>query len=192
MASSLASLVDNLSEGLHKDKCIDCQACLDFMMFKDDQLIFRCFDYKKNYKKDFNKDLIKRFASTYEFWNKDIDKCILLLRKIIYPHEYMDSWERFDEQLLPEKDAFYSSLSIEDITNVDYRHAKRVYKKFSIKNWAEYHNLYVQNDTLLLADVFENFRDMRYNIYDLDPAYFFICTWISMARMLKKTGVKLE
>ena len=98
--------VDNLSEGLHKDKCIDCKSCLDYMMFKDDQLIFRCFECKKYYKKDFNKDLIKRFSSIYEFCNRDINKFNLLLRKGVYPYQYMDSWERFDEKLLPSKKDF--------------------------------------------------------------------------------------
>ena len=83
---------------------------------KDDQLTFRCFEYKKSCKKDFNKDLIKRFPSTYEFCNKDINKFILLLIKGIYPYEYTDSWKRFDETSLPEKEAFYSSLNIENIT----------------------------------------------------------------------------
>ena len=100
MSSSLSSLLDNLSEGLHKDKCIDCKSCLDHIMFKDDQLIFRCFECKKYYRKDFNKDLIKTFASIYEFCNRDINKLILLLRKGVYPYEYMDSLERFDENLL--------------------------------------------------------------------------------------------
>ena len=59
------------------------------MMFKDDQLIFRCFECKQHYKKDFNKDLIKRFASVYEFCNRDINKFILLLRKGVYPYEYI-------------------------------------------------------------------------------------------------------
>ena len=81
MASSLVILVNNLSEGLHKDKCIGCKSCLDYIKFKDDQLILRCFECKKNYKKIFNKDLFKRFATIYEFCNKDINKFILLLRK---------------------------------------------------------------------------------------------------------------
>ena len=88
----------------------------------------------------------------------------MLLKKGIYPYEYMDSYERFDEELLPDEDAFFSILSIEDITNVDYRHAKRVYETFNIKDLGEYHDLYVQSDTLLLADVFEHFRKIFYNI----------------------------
>ena len=97
------------------------------MTTKEEQLIFRCFECKKNYEKDFNKELIKRFANIYEFCNEDINKFILLLRKGVYPYEYMDSWERFDEALLPDKEAFNSNLDMEDITDVDYRHAKRVF-----------------------------------------------------------------
>ena len=85
MSSSLSSLADNLSEGLHSDKCTDCKSCLDYITTKDEQLIFRCFECKKNYKKDFNQELIKRFANIYELCNGDINKCILLLRKGVYP-----------------------------------------------------------------------------------------------------------
>ena len=87
MSSSLSNLVDNLSEGLHCDKCIDCKSYLDYMITKDDQLIFKCFECRKSYMRDFNKDLIKRFASTYEFCNEDINKFILSLRKGVYPYE---------------------------------------------------------------------------------------------------------
>ena len=90
MARSLTSLVNNLSEGLHKDKCIDCKSCLDYMIFKNNLSV------KRITKKKINKDLIKRFVSIYEFCNKDINKFIFLLRKGIYPYEYMDSWERFE------------------------------------------------------------------------------------------------
>ena len=84
----------------------------------------------------------------------------------------MDSWERFDETLVPHKEAFYSRLNMEDITDVDYRHAKKLFKEFKMNNLGEYHYLYIQSDTLLLADVFENFRNKCIEIYELDPALF--------------------
>ena len=71
----------------------------------------------------------------------------------------MNSWERFDETLLPNKKAFYSELNLEDISDKDYEHAKKVWEVFEIKNLGAYHDLYAQNDILLPADVFENFRD---------------------------------
>ena len=117
------------------------------MATKDEQLIFRCLGCKKSYKKDFNTELIKRFANIYEFCNGDINKFFLLLRKCVYPYEYMDSWERFNETSLPDKEAFYNNLNMEDITDVDYRHAKRVFKILSNKNLGDYHDLYVQSDT---------------------------------------------
>ena len=128
------------------------------MITKNDQLIFGCFECKKNYKKD----LIKRFANIYEFCNEDINKFILLLRKGVYPYEYMGSWEKSDETSLPDKEAFYSSLNMEDVTDADHRHTKRVFKKLNNKNLGDYHDLYVQTDTLVLADVFENFRNKIY------------------------------
>ena len=142
------------------------------MTTKDEQLIFRCFRCKKNYERNLNKDLIQRFANRYEFCNGDLNKIIFLLRKGVYPYEYMDSWQRFDETSLPDKEVFYSSLNMEDITDVDYRHGKKVFEYFINNNLGDYHDLYVQSDTLLLADVFENFRDMCIKIYELDPAHF--------------------
>ena len=79
----------------------------------------------------------------------------------------MDSWERFDEKSLPDKETFYNTLNMEDITDVDHRHAKRVFKKLTNKHLGDYHDLYVQRDTLLLADVFENFRNKCIEIYEL-------------------------
>ena len=84
----------------------------------------------------------------------------MLLRKGIYPHEYMDDWEKFQETTLLEKKDFYSSLNLEDITDADYMKAKRVCKNFEIKNLGEYYDLYLKTDVILLADVFENFKKM--------------------------------
>ena len=94
------------------------------------------------------------------------------MRKGVYPYEYIDDWEKFNETSLPEKEDFYSHLTMEDITDADYAHANRVCKDFEITNLGDYHDLYVQSDTLLLADVFEDFRNMRLKIYKLDPTKF--------------------
>ena len=84
----------------------------------------------------------------------------------------MDNWEKFNETSLPDKKAFYSELNKEGITDEDYAHAQKVWKVFEIKNLGKYHDLYVQSDILLLADVFENFRDKCIEIYKLDTAHF--------------------
>ena len=89
---SLSKLIDNLS-GLHNNKCLDCKPWLDYIKTKNEKLIFECFNCKQNYEKDFNNELIKR----YEFCNKNLNKFVLLLRKGVYPYEYMDNWERFNE-----------------------------------------------------------------------------------------------
>ena len=116
----------------------------------------------------------------------------MLLRKGVYPYEYMDSWEKFNETVLPPKKAFYSNLSIEDISDEDYAHAQKVSDVFEIKNLGEYHDLYVQSDTLLLADVYENFRNMCLDKYKLDSVYFVSAPGLAWQACLKKTGVKLE
>ena len=172
MSISLSKLVDNSSEGIHNNRCVDCKSCLENMKNKDEKLIFRCFSCKKNYEKDFNKELIERFSNIYELCNEDLNKFILLLRTGVYPYEYKDNWERFDETSLPDKESFYSSFNIENINDIDYRHGNNVFKNFKLKNLGEYHDLYVQSDTLLLADVFENFRNMCIKVYDFDPAHF--------------------
>ena len=142
------------------------------MLAKDDILIFRCFKCKKNYEIDFNKELINKFSSKYDFCEGDINKFVLLLRKGVYPYEYMDSWNRFNKTSLPDKKGFYSRLNIENIMDIDYIHAARIFKEFKMNNLADYHDLYVQSDSLLLAEIFENFRNMSLKMYGLGPAYF--------------------
>ena len=86
---------------------------------------------------------------------------------------------------LPEKEYFYSHLNMEDITDEDYKHVKRVCKDFMIKNLDEYHDLYVLSDTLLLADVFNNFRNIFLKIYEIDPARFFSAPGLAWQAALK-------
>ena len=191
MSTSLSKLADNLSEGLHNNRCADCKSSLDYMITQDEKLVFRCFTCKKNYEKDFNKELIERFANIYEFCNGDLNNFILLLRKGVYPYEYMDNCERSDETSLPDKESFYSRLNMENIDDIDYRHGNNVFKKFKLKNLGEYHDLYVQSDTLLLANVFENFRNMCIKVYELDPAHFLSLPGLAWQAHPKKI-VKLE
>ena len=196
MASSLSKLVDNLSEGIHNNKCSDCGSNLDYIKTtakrKIKKLILECYNCKQRYKKKFNKELIKRFASTYSFCNNGLNKFILLLRKGVYPYEYMDNWERFNETSLPSKESFYSNLNMEDIDDIDYKHGNNVFNKFKLNNLGDYRDLYVQSDTLLLADVFENFRDMCLKEYELDPAHFLSLPGLAWQACLKKTNVELE
>ena len=104
----------------------------------------------------------------------------------------MDSWKRFKEESLPDKESFYSELNNEHITDEDYAHAQKVWDTFKTKNLGEYHDLYVPSDTLLLADVFKNFRDRCIEIYGLDPAHFLSAPGLAWRACLKKTKVELE
>ena len=199
MSMPLSKRIDNLSEGIHNNTCVDCKSCLDYVRStsvydtyaktKNEKLILKCFNCKQYYEKGFNKELIERFASMYEFCNGNLNKFILLLRKGVYPDEYM---ERFDETLLPSKESFYSNLNMENIDDIDYRHGNNVFKRFKLKILGEYHDMYVQSDTLLLADIFENFRNTCLKVYELDPAHFLSLPGLAWQACLKKTNVKLE
>ena len=193
MSPSLSKLVDNLSEGIHYNKCVNCKSNLDYVRItKNEKLLLKCFNCDIYYKKKFNKDLIKKFKNTYSFCNNDLNKFILVLRKGVYPYEYMDSWEKFNETSLPIKEDFYSHLNKEDIQDIDYRHGNNVFNNFKLNNLGDYHDLYVQSDTLLLADVSENFRDMCINAYELDPAHFLSLPGLAWQACLKKTNIELE
>ena len=95
------------------------------------------------------------------------NSCFNISHFIVYPYEYFDDWEKISETWLPEKEDFYSHLRLDDITNSDYAHAKRVCKDFEIKNLGEYYDLYVQSNKLLLADVIYELYEI-YEIYELD------------------------
>ena len=192
MATSLSKLVDNLTEDIHGDKCDDCKSDLTYMKVIDEALIFRCFNCKNNYEKEIIKELIERFASTYKFCNNDLNKFVMLLRKGVYPYEYMDGWDKFNETSIPNKESFYNNLTMENITETDYIHANNVFKTFKLNNLGDSHDLYVQSDTLLLADVFENFRKACIKTYELDPAHFISLPGLAWQACLKKTGVELE
>ena len=103
-----------------------------------------------------------------------------------------DSWERFEEEALPEKDAFYSKLKMEHINDEDYKHAHEVCNAFECKTLGDYHNLYLKTDVLLLADVFENFRETCFENYNLDPAHYYTSPGLSWDSLLKHASINLE
>ena len=103
MGSSLANLVDNPVKGIHKIKCKDCDCLLAYESVKDDLVRWKCLPCNKDYWKKINEEFKKRFKNTFNFSNNDINKFILLIRKGVYPYEYMDDWEKFNKTKLPEK-----------------------------------------------------------------------------------------
>ena len=151
---------------------------------------YKCLLCNTNCQRNFEKSN-EQFFNTYRFSNHFNNKFILLLRKGVYCYEYMDGWEKFNETSLPEKEGFYSHLNMEAITDAEYPYAKRVRKDFEIKNSGEYHDLYVQTNTLL-ADVFENLRNMCLKIYDLDQAIFLSASRLAWQAALKITKGKLD
>ena len=116
----------------------------------------------------------------------------LLRRKGVYPYEWMNDDSKFDERQLPSIEHFYSSLRGEGVTDDDYLHACTVWKTFNCQTFKDYHNLYLKSDTLLLADVFENFRDTCFKTYDLDPAHYYTAPGLSWSALLKHTNIKLD
>ena len=153
------------------------------------------------------------FIDSFQFMSSSLDKLIsnppkaalkytseeftgmklsLMSKKGVYPYDFMDSFEKFDQTELLTKDQFYSILNDQDITNDEYNHAKKVWKTFNIKTMGEYHDLYLKSDVLLLADVFENFRKTCLQYYKLDPCHYFTSPGLSWDAMLKMTNIKLE
>jgi hypothetical protein len=104
----------------------------------------------------------------------------------------MDCVERFEEPALPPKEAFYSVLNDEHISDEDYVHATNVFNSFVCRNMGDYHDLYLMSDVLLLADVFENFRSVCLNAYNLDPCHFYTSPGLAWQACLKMTDVELE
>ena len=139
MASSLSNIVNNLSEGIHDKNVKHIESNISILTFllniycKDDLIAYKCLCCNKNYKHKYDEKLKEQFFKTYRFSNHDKNKFILILQKGVYSYEYMNDWEKFNKKSLPEKGDLGSHLIMEDITDADYTHAKRVSKDFEIK-----------------------------------------------------------
>ena len=170
MATSLSNLVNNLTEGIHKIKYKICDCFLGYESDKDNLIKHKCLSFVKDYSNKIDEELKRQFKNTFKSSNNDVNKFILLLRKGVYPYGYIDDWEKFNEKAIREKEE-YTDV---DITDADYTHTKKVCKDFEIKNLGEYHDLYLKFDTLILADVFKNFRKMNLKICHLDLVKFLL------------------
>ena len=137
---------------------------------------------------------------TEEFGSKNLE---LLKQKGAYPYEYMDSFKRFSEEKLPDKECFYSSVKDKTtgdngkkldghISDEDYLTCNKIWNEFNMKNMGDYHDHYLKKDVLLLADVFEKFIDTCLKFYRLDPCHYFSSPGLSWDAILKMTGVELE
>ena len=124
-------LIIKIANNAWKEKKIRSEC--EFIGHKNNRLNYKCKEYNEASAKSVN-DLIEKFSRTYKFCNGDLYKFVLLLRKGVYPYEYMDSWERFNETSLPPKKDFYSELILEDISDKDYLHAQKVFEEFC-RHW---------------------------------------------------------
>ena len=126
------------------------------------------------------------FDNVSRYYSKDQLK--LLTRKGMYPYDYKDLLKRLEEMQLLSKDAFYSKLNEEGITDENYEHAKTVWKTFGMKTMRDYHDLYNRGHFFLFADVFENFRNVCSKNYNLDPTHYFTAPCLAWDAALKVTG----
>ena len=166
---------------------------------KEGKTIFKSFDiiFKDTYKflaasldvlvSNTPKDNFKIVDSQYP-----PEQARLLKQKGFYPYEYMDSVEKFKDKELPPRKVFYSKLTGNGISEKNYKHACNVWNSFKVETMKDYHELYNDSDVLLLADVFENFRDICLKIYGLDPVHYYTAPGLAWDACLKITGVQLE
>ena len=133
---------------------------------------------------------IDQFVNLKKYYSDN--KLRFLLRKGVYPYDYVDSMKKFDETILPPKEAFYSKLTDEGITDEDCQHAQTLWKECNIKSMKDDDNMYNLSDVRLLADIFENVRNICMNHYGLDPAWYFSAPGLAWDAAIKITKVQLE
>ena len=185
MASSLDKLASNLC-GTSGIQCDKCKGNMELINISGDYIASLGFERCRTKKtKDLEEGALKKnFNHTIRFLACD-EKLHLMIRKGVYPYEYMDGWEKFEEAGLPPKDAFYSRLNMKGISDQDYEHAQQVWNTMEKKTLGCYHDTYLKTDVLLLTDVFEAFRDSCLKNYGLDPAHFYTAPGLAWQVLLK-------
>ena len=195
MSSSLENLVKNMTKC---GKCDTCNPgkCIKRSINSEGRIIQHktsfpcgeCINCKNSVKACITPNYDNLIYTSKKFKGKKLD---LMARKGVYPYDYMDSFDKFNEKL-PTKEDFYSNMNNEHISDEDYCHAQKVWNTFQLQTMGEYHNLYLKSDILLLADVFENFRKTCLQYYKLDPCHYFTSPGLSWDAMMKMTNIQLE
>ena len=185
MASSLDKLASNLC-GTSGIQCDKCKGNMELINISGDYIAsLGCERCRTKKIKDLDEGALKKnFNDSSRFWGCD-EKFRLMIRKGVYPYEYMDDWKKFEETSLPPKDAFYSRLNMKGISDQDYEHAQQVWNTMEKKTLACDHDTYLKPDVLLLADVFETFRNTYLKNYGLDPAHFYTTPGLAWQALLK-------
>ena len=196
MSSSLENLVKNIT------KCGKCDACNPGNCIKR---IFDSEDHIMQHKTSFScgecincknssKSCMKLNHGNLIYTSKEFEgeQLRLMIKKGVYPYDYMNSFKKFEDDKLPKKEDFFSIMNNKHITDEEYQHAENVWDKFGLSSMGEYHDLYLKSDILLLTDVFENFRKACQQYYGLDPAHYFTSPGLSWDAMLKMTETELE
>ena len=190
MGSSLKDLTDNLVKDLCDEcKTLDAKTCKKNCQDKKGDKCkckTNCKEcaYRRSKKGD---EMCRSLNLIYSGEKRD-----LLLRKGVYPYDWVDSIEKFSETQLPPQESFYSKLNDEGISDEDYSLAQKVWDEFRCKTFRDYHDLYNVSDVLILADVFENFRNVCNENYDLDPAHHYTSPGLAWDAALKRTKIELE
>ena len=175
------------------------------------QIVVDEFINKEGKRVEVKRDI--RFIDSFKFMSTSLEKLVdnlpkesfknlnnfykgeelkLLLRKGVFPYDWFDGLDKLNKTQLPSKNEFYSILNDENISDNDYKHAQNVWETFNMETMRDYHNLYINSDVLLLADVFENFRDVCSKNYGLDPAWYYTAPGLAWDAALKITKVNLE
>ncbi|XP_021342706.1 uncharacterized protein LOC110443060 [Mizuhopecten yessoensis] len=185
------------SKGIFKDRELNCipNTTEKYISFSLGDIRFiDSFQFMSQSLETLTENLAKEGVVKFNNFSREFteSEAKLLLRKGVYPYEYVDNPNRFFEQKLPPKEKFYSSLSRSHVSDADYTHAQNVWEKLNISNLGQYHDLYLKTDVLLLADVFENFRNMCLEYYGLDAAHFYTSPGLAWSAALNMTEVRLE
>ena len=135
--------------------------------------------------------LRKVFKNTSNYFTND-EQFVMMTMKGVYPYDWVDNYDKMNENKLPNIGKFYSRLNNSNCSKEDYKVATTVWEKFECKTFLDYHNIYLVSDVLLLTDIWENFRDVCYNMYHLDCEYYHTAPGLSFDAMLKYTKQQLE